>query len=191
MTDNSGVDWKKKYMDLRARFIESLEIGYRSGYEQGASEKQMELMMQQAQQAQAEAQQMQMGQMPQQAQEDGQQAQVGPDEIDSAIAELESLVNKSEGDTKNDLKKSLENLKLVKVSKDFEKTLKKSKVKEFSLFPKKVSNSYTYNMPGEKKQAVGMQNKIIDDIFKKWNHESEKTTRSILDVLGTESNKKD
>lgn len=189
MSNQSGVDWKQKYMDLRARFIESLEIGYRSGYEQGASEKQMEMMMQQAQQAQAQAQQMQ-SQMGQQSQEEPGQPQVGPDEIDSAIAELESLVNKSEGEVGSSLKKSLENLKMIKVTKDFENTLKKSKVKEFSLFPK-VSKSYTHNMPSEKKQGVGMQNKIINDIFKKWDSESEKSTKSILDVLGTESNKKD
>lgn len=190
--ENTGVDYQKKYMDLRARFIESLDIAFRSGYEQGYNESQVQAQAEQAQmmaqQMQAQQAQMQGGQIPPgmegQAAMPGQQQQGS--EMDSAIAELESLINKSEI-TKDDLKKSIEALKtqtmLNKISK---MTLGLKKAETKKLLPPAYSKSFSINLSENSKQAVTGQQKIVDDLLSKWSDEQSKSTRDISQVLNTE-----
>lgn len=188
---SNGINWEKKYKDLRSTFVEALDVSYRNGYEQGMNDAAaQQIQEQQAQMAAQQQQQAQMmGQMsaPQQGQEAQGYSPVGPDEMDSAISELEQLVNKSE-DSENlqKLKKSLESLRMAKATKDLVTSLKKNKFKE-SVITGPVLKSMRAHVPTETKKEVAMQSKVIDDVFKKWNAESQASTNNILDVLGVEN----
>jgi hypothetical protein len=203
MQGYDGIDYKKKYMDLRARFVEALDIAFRTGYEQGYNESQIQSM---AQQAQMQAQQtaMMQGQMGaagtgdygmEQSSEGEMSApetsgqpvgpETGGDEMDAAIAELEQLVNKSEPSIE-DMKKSLE---VIKNNRMFQKLQKATKEagKKMGQPPKPLSLSYKVNLPEDAKQAVSMQSKIVDDILKKWEQEAQNSARDITSILGTEA----
>lgn len=199
MQGNDGIDYKKKYMDLRARFIEALDVAFRTGYEQGANETQVQNM---AQQAQMQAQQAAMMQsqmaagpgMDQQApgaemspdmQGQGPVPEAGGDEMDGAIAELEGLVNKKEPSI-DDLKKSLETIKNSRMHQKLQKATKQIG-KKMAQAPQPLSLSYSVNLPEESKQVVSMQSKVVSDILNKWENEAQKSARDITSVLGNEA----
>lgn len=176
--ENNGVDYKKKYQNLRARYIEAIDVAYRSGFEAGMTKAQQESMMQQMQ---MQAAQQAQGGMPAQGPAAAQPPQIqGPDEVSQAVAELESLVNKSEPSV-DDLKKTINSLKDNLMHKSLSE-----KTKEIGL-PKVYSNSYKVNLPESGKQEVAIQTKIVDDILNKWSQEATEVSRDIATVLGTES----
>lgn len=179
--ENNGVDYKKKYQNLRARYIEAIDVAYRSGFEAGMSKAQQDSIAQQMQMQAQQMQQMQGGMPPQGAgQERPPQQMQGPDEVSQAVAELESLVNKSEPSI-DDLKKTINTLKDNLMHKSLSE-----KTKEIGL-PKVYSNSYKVNLPENSKQEVAVQAKIVDDILNKWSQESSEASRDIATALGTES----
>jgi hypothetical protein len=51
------VNWKQKYTELKAKFMESVDMAFRLGFEQGAQQASQDAAMQQAQAAQQMAQQ--------------------------------------------------------------------------------------------------------------------------------------
>lgn len=184
---NYGIDYKKKYEDLKARFIESLDMAFRTGYEQGYSESQV--------QAQAEQAQMMQQQIMQQQVPPGMDAQAVPgqqapqsqgSEMDGLIGELEGLVNKSEV-TSDDLKKSIQNIKDVAMFASLSKKTKEiamnKSLNKFSNF----SNSYKINLSENSKQAITDQAKIVDNVLNKWEQEAQNSTRDIATILGTEA----
>ena len=196
---SDSVDYKKKYQDLRGRFINSMDSAFRMGYEKGSGDAQMQQMQQQqAQQAQMQ-QQMQQAQMqgqdpgmaqdpnaqdpnaqdPNAQQAQGAQQQPGSqEELDQYISELEGLVNKSEIKS-DDLKKSLEKIKTFQMM---------SKIK---FKPMAKSNSFApqaaANLTGNAKRELSLQQKIIDDIMTKWEQEAPKSIGEAMQVLGTEA----
>jgi len=200
MQGYDGIDYKKKYMDLRARFVEALDIAFRTGYEQGYNESQIQNM---AQQAQMQAQQtaMMQGQMgaadysmqqpsggeipAPEASGQNVNPEAGGDEIDAAIAELEQLVNKSEPSI-DDMKKSLEVIKNNRMFQKLQKATKEAS-KKMGQPPRPLSLSYKVNLPEDAKQAVSMQAKIVDDILKKWEQEAQNSAKDITAILGTEA----
>lgn len=197
MQGNDGIDYKKKYMDLRARFVESLDVAFRTGYEQGANEAQIQSMAQQAQQMNAMAGT--QGGMPSGGPESqggapspgmeqpgmpGQpeQPEQSSDEMDQAISQLEELVNKSEDLSMADLKKTID---LMKSEHTHRKMLKATK--SIDITPKAFSQSYKSNMNNSSKASVAMQQKIVDDILRKWESEEAGSSRDITHLLGTEA----
>lgn len=194
---NDGVDYKRKYEDLKARYIQSLDVAFRTGYEQGFNESQNQAMAQQAQQAAQQAQMMGAGmQQPpgaetvnvpsgqDQASAPDMEAQDQPttqDELDQAIAQLEQLVNKSEPSI-DDLKKSLE---LIRSEHLHKKMMKKTK--SIDITPRPFSQSYKSNLSENSKAAVSLQQKIVDDILRKWESEQDQSSRDITQILGTEA----
>lgn len=193
---NDGIDYKKKYEDLRSRYIQSLDVAFRTGYEQGFNESQNQAMAQQAaQQSQMMGAMQSQAGMPQQDQGGAPQDQAGTvevpsgqeqsaqgqDELDEAISTLEQLVNKSEPSI-GDLKKSIEMIK----SEHLHKKLMK-KTKSIDITPKQYSTSYKVNLPENSKAAVAMQQKIVDDILRKWEQEQGQSSRDITQVLSTEA----
>jgi hypothetical protein len=189
MADN-GVDYKKKYEDLKARYIQSLDVAFRTGYEQGFSESQNQAMAQQAQmQFQgmagsgmqpppgAETVEVPSGQEPSASEQQPETA----DELDQAISTLEKLVNKSEPSIE-DLKKSIEMIKTEHLHKKITK-----KTKSIDITPKQYSQSYRVNLPENSKAEVAMQQRIVDDILRKWEKEQGQSSRDITQVLGTEA----
>jgi len=188
-----SVDYKGKYLAMRQKLISSVDAAYRMGYSDGAKKAQLDAMAQQAQQqmqqgqqmmqqAQEQQAQMQQQQQPQdpnqeqmaqeaQQQQDQQQMQQqdqGPTEMDQHIAELESIVNKSEGFDVSELMKSIDRLKSSQKAQ-----------KPFSV-------SFTHNMSENSKRDLSMQEKIVGDIFKKWESEEQKTQSEIGTILGVE-----
>lgn len=154
MADN-GIDYKKKYEDLKARYIQSLDVAFRTGYEQGFSESQNQAISEQ----QLET----------------------ADELDQAISTLEQLVSKSEPSIE-DLKKSIEMIKTEHLHKKITK-----KTKSIDITPKQYSQSYRVNLPENSKAEVAMQQRIVDDILRKWEKEQGQSSRDITQVLGTEA----
>lgn len=190
MQGNDGIDYKKKYMDLRARFVEALDIAFRTGYEQGANEQQVQNMAQQAQMQAQQAAMMQgqitggpgMDQPP--GAENPESLEAADSEMDAAISELEGLVNKSEPSV-DDMKKSIEALKNSRMHQKLQKATKEAG-KKLNQPPKPLSLSYKVNLPEESKQTVSMQSKIVDDILNKWEQEAQNSAKDITSVLGTE-----
>lgn len=187
----SKVDYKRKYLELRSKFISSLDVAYRLGYEQGTKES----MVQQAQQQMAQAQQQQamvaqqMAAAGQQQGAEGQPAQDqgaedpsmqeqqmaaagqpvgGGDEMDQYIAEIESLVNKSEPALAEELKKAIGNLKKGA------KTVKPA-----------LSLGFNKNLPESQKMAVTKQEQIVKNLMTKWDEEANAATKNILDIVKT------
>jgi len=130
-----AADYRVKYIDLRSKLVESTDVAYRLGYEEGLKKGQ-EQAQQQMEQQQAEMEQQQMmaqqgmegqeGQMPQgmegqEGQEgqmpqgmEGQESQMPQgqeefegSEIDQHINELESLVAKGEKPKVTDIRKAV------------------------------------------------------------------------------------
>lgn len=173
----SSINWEQKYKNLRANFLKSLDVSYRSGYEQGFNDASMEAMAQQAQTMQQSQAQMQqqaapqqqipqdIGMNPEEQQiEQAPEAQAEGSELDSQIATLESLVNKSEIFSPN-LRKSI------------------SKIKTDVLG---LQNMYNQNLSETQKQSVSAQEKMVNDIIQKWQSEQDGLSKDIASVLGTQ-----
>lgn len=177
--NSNKVDYKRKYLDLRSKFVSSLDVAYRLGYDQAtkdATVQQAQMQMQQAQmQMQQAAQQQGMmaqlaggagqeGQpMPEDAQGQGQPQEGGQpagDEIDDYIAQIEELVNKTEN-VPEDLKKAIEGIKVVKTKPNF-------------------SLSYKHNLPEHQKKVLTKQEEIVESLMKKWDEEAKSTANDII-----------
>jgi hypothetical protein len=212
---NEAIDYKKKYLDLRARMVSSMDLAFRMGYQQGAQEAnqqamQQQMQMQQAQQQQMMAMQGQTGQEqegqpgePQPGQEEvvdqGQEMGPGgpqeaqpvgpqPEELDQYIGELESLVSKGELSA-DDLKKSIEKLKSFQVNVRLTKSLAAIKTPK-SLSnnrPMKLNPRAAANLTHSDKSNLSMQERVISNIMKKWEDETPKVVSQAMQTLGTEA----
>lgn len=167
---NNGIDYKRKYEELKARYIQSLDLAFRSGYEQGFNESKNQQNSQQLEPLPSTPENMDRPMNP----------ESDSDELDQAIAKLENLVNKSEPSA-DDLKKSID---LIKNEHMHKKMLKKTKSLNAL---DKVSNSYKVNLPENSKAAVAMQQKVVEDILRKWETEESKISKDITQFLGTEA----
>lgn len=205
------IDYRKKYQDLRGRFISSMDAAFRMGYEQGsndanqaAMQQQMQMQAQQMQAQQAAAQgnapgtpspgeafgqeeqgigssegQPQPGQGP--GEPVGAPGQDMGTELDQHIGELESLVTKSEI-SPEELKKSLEKLKILRWSNQFKKNLKPLNKSLTHKFPSLAAA----NLTAEAKREVSMQERIISDMMAKWEKEAKQASGEIMSAIGTE-----
>ena len=176
------IDYKVRYKELKAKMLESIDVSYRLGYEQGfkeaTQEAQMAQMQQQAQQAQA-MQQAAMGQdpnmqdpnapqdpnmqdpnmggqqMPEMGQEEmEEQVPEQSAELDQYLAELESMVSKGEKPSVIELRKT------VNAISDLRKSQKQK-------------------MKSNKQQVVSAQKSIVDNLIKKWSSKSDETVEDI------------
>lgn len=172
---NNKVDYKKKYLDLRSKFISSLDVAFRLGYEQASKEaaiQQAQTQMQQmAQQQQMMAQQQTMpsgadqqmlDQQPEEGQPQGDQEGAG-DQVDDYIAQIENLVNKTEN-VPEDLKKAIQGIKAVKTKPNF-------------------SFSYTHNLPEHQKKVLTKQEEIVESLMKKWDEEAKNAANDIIKTV--------
>lgn len=176
---NGGVDYKKKYYSLRQRFVSTLSVSFRSGYEQGynaALMAQPQGMPQQPGQEGGEPGQA-TGAPGQAAQPDEGESQPQEDELDQSIAELESLIAKTENS--GNLKKSLDHLKTKRV--------KAKEAKMFKSMAKQTASNGWKNLSHTQRQAVTLQEKIVKNVLTKWEQEENKTTDAITRLLGTEA----
>lgn len=200
------IDYKKKYLDLRAKMISSMDMAFRMGYEQGATDANQQALQQQV----AAQQQAMMGGQPQDgqmqdgapsdqamegqqqvdAQIPGGQDQMQPsvampqnEELDQYINELEGLVSKKEI-SPSDLRKSLEKIKNFSTNTKLAKSIGSKKFQPFkTVLPARASA----NMTSDDKRNLSMQEKVIEDIMKKWENEAPKTTSQAMQALGVEA----
>jgi hypothetical protein len=162
------IDYKKKYYSLRSRYISAIDLAFRSGYEQGYTDG----TQQQQQQVMAGMQGMGAPQggegQPQGAPEGAPEgAPQGGGEMDQYIQTLEELVSKGEP-SMDDLKKSIQDMKMAQMS-------------------KRVASSGYKNLNHKAKQAVSMQEKIVNDLMTKWEEQEKTTAQTLTRLVSTEA----
>jgi hypothetical protein len=179
-------DYKVKYLDLRAKLLESTDVSYRLGYEDGlkegqqaAQQQQMEQQMMEQQQAAAMGGAMPPGaeggappppgmegemppeemgaQMPQAGGEEDMGEAEGS-ELDQHIGELESMVQKGEKPLVSDLRKAVESLSTLRKSQKAKKSQKVQRV-------------------------VSSQKSLVDNIMKKWENESKNVGENLESII--------
>lgn len=121
---SAEINYKNKYMELRSKYMNDLDVAFRLGFEQGGQQAQQDQAMQQEQQAQ-EIQTAAAGAQPGQPGAEGaapggdpgmdQNSAGAPEtgsehpqgsELDQHIAKLESMIAKAEKSSPEELKKS-------------------------------------------------------------------------------------
>jgi hypothetical protein len=150
-----SLDYKQKYLELRAKMLENIEISYRLGYEHGASEAQLSAM----QQTQAQAQEItppqeqipnnQTGIPEASVNEYGDMSELDASnlsELDSSIQELENLVAKGEKPTILCMREAVN--KLAELRKTQQEKMKRNQT-----------------------QVTSSQKSLVDGILKKWEKE--------------------
>ena len=166
----ADLDFRHKYLELRAKFLKSTDTAYRLGYEQGLKDASMQ-QMQQQQAQQQQMQEMQMQQSQQQGQESeqpqGQPQDQGQQEDQSQGQEQPQ----GQGQQEDHLGQSMDELGNI---------VNKNEVHSVSSF---LGSSAHHNLDSNQKAAVTMQKRIVDNILKKWEDESKKTSKDIMDNL--------
>lgn len=149
------IDWKKKYQELKSKFMESVDMAFRLGFEQGKQQAGQDQAMQAQNQANSMPGGANGGESPDPTQANG-PTQPGDDqsspmpggatpneppnpavpmaesehpdgsELDQHISKLESMLGKSEDLDLNDLKKTVDDLKSLQKSYKEQLNLKKS-----------------------------------------------------------------
>jgi hypothetical protein len=201
-----NIDYRKKYMEIRALLISSVDQAFRSGYTQGAKDAQMDSMVQQ--QA-AQAQQLASMQNGGQPGQDGgpmspedQAGQVmdgaaeayaedGTSELENSMAELEQELSKAEVD------KVAVTIQLANLTRSLKKIKEANELKKSSSHIKKIKNAhnklselslgYKNNLTNTHKKAVSAQQMIVDNILKKWEDQEKEASQGILNILESEN----
>jgi hypothetical protein len=190
--------------------MESVDVAFRLGYEQGAQSAQMQQMQQQQQQIAAKQAQMDTnGINDNQVQDGSNGAQIQDDsrgvgqqtgaagapqgmsgsELDNHINELEGLMQKSEYGTDQweTLKKSVDNLKAIKVKMDL--SLNQDLIKSIGRNlnkPLVITGRAKHNMSDNSKNALTLQHKIVGEIMDTWTKEEAGLPTDIIKILQTE-----
>lgn len=141
---NGKIDWKSKYMELRSKYMNAIDVAFRLGHEEGAREAEMENLQMQVQEMEEQAamaeQEAMMGEEPmvdeegmpieeEMPMEEGMEGEeMGMEgegnELDDSINELESFVKEEKFDVTQIMKsmhetgdvKVLENDKVNKIN---------------------------------------------------------------------------
>lgn len=189
------VNYKSKYMALRAKYIEDVDMAFRLGMEQGIQQAQQDQMAQQ--QANAQAMQ-QAGVQNEEVQSEAQPTeQVGqdpsagqPTELDQHISKLEGMLS---GSKDPEIKKSIDGLIVMRKAELQAIQFKKSEeaikgiAKALHKPSFKMSVQASHNLTNSAKAAVSMQHKIVNDVMAKMEEEEKKASKSIKDILNVES----
>lgn len=193
----SEVDYKKKYKELKAAFLQTTDRSFRLGYQQGMKDCRLEMLQQQQQQQEQAQMGMQVpeeGQAPPTEQAEMAAQMQGTDELGEKIAELSELISKAEGLAKSEegskasqllveLTASLDTLRqaqsslATKLVKSSEKQLERA---YHGL--KNTSQSFKSNMDSDKKAAVSMQKKMVDSLIAKFDEEK---SRAVDDIFSS------
>lgn len=212
---NNQNNYRTKYLELRTKYINDLDMAFRLGVEQGMQQAQQ----QQALEAQAQTQEMETRQVEAEAMGNGEEqpggppgessgeqpgerqstddgasapVQTGASEMDQHIGKLESMLGGS-SETPEEVKKSLQALVSLRKKEKFDFEMKKSEqaisgIAKALHKPKfKIGVQAKHNLNSNAKQAVTMQHKIVNDIMKAWQSEENKASKDITNILNIES----
>ena len=173
-----AADYKKKYLDIRNKLIEAVDVAFRDGYEQGMKEGE-QAAQQQAQEEQMMQEQAMMeqeaamnGQAPEEMtgvppeapigeEEGGMPMDMGEEEgseLDSHISELEGMVSKGEKPKIADLRKAVAGMV------DLRKNQKNT-------FAKKTE------------KVISGQKSLVDNLLKKWETDAKDVTEDLEEVI--------
>lgn len=173
------ADYRTKYIEMRAKFIEASDIAYRLGFEEGMKEGQQaaeqavqqQQMDMQAQQAAMQGMPPEAGgpENPEMAAQEGQMDQLAPEELagedvesgselDSQISELEGLVAKGQKPSVLDMRKAVESLS----------TLRKSQRDQWAK---------------KRAKTISVQKKFVDNILNKWEKETKDVTEGLEEIV--------
>lgn len=178
-------DYKLKYLDLREKFLNAVDVAFKMGYENGAKDTTVQMQAQQAQQMAADAQAAkaaadasagqpgqeqpdQGGEVPQ----EGDEAQPQPDQqVPSVDQDLDQQLGQLQGMTKTEKKV---------------KPLKKGELKPMHTIeishPHESKSSF-HNLDNKKKAANHLQKQLVDNILKKMEEEAPKAAYDILNIV--------
>lgn len=222
------INWKQKYIELKSKYRNSVDMAFRLGIEEGMKQGQLDNANQQLQQANADKQNaMGGGEQPGKPNNNGapgtpdqgeapdksgapsiqpgavepvQPAGTSPmadsehpqgSELDQHIAKLEGMLSKSEVPME-DLKKSLEELRVMSENMKMNHELRKSAMaipaiaKALHKPEFKFGVTAQHNLSSTAKAAVTMQHQIVSDVMEKWEAEEKKAGKDILSTLGIE-----
>lgn len=192
----SQIDYKTKYLELKAKFLNTVDTTWRLGYEAGLKDAQLEQLQQQAQMAmqQPEPGKEQSGvegEASEQPEETRQPSNApNEDELGQHIEKLESMLGKSENISSlelNDLKKTLNDIRSLQVQINLTKSMdsiKNSRLTKTS--PLNLSPKIQKNLPENSKKALTLQHEIVSKVMEKWESESKQAANSIADILNIE-----
>jgi hypothetical protein len=195
------TDYKAKYNDLKMKYLNTVDLSWRLGYEQGLKDAQTE---------QAQQQQMQSDAMDQQAAgtqpgeesaapgtEEKSEAQPpvsqnpnGDDELGQHIEKLESMLGKAEITPfeLQDLKKTLNDIRSLQVSINLTKSMESIKNVKMGKLNKSQAFSprAIANLPEQSKKALTLQEKIVADVFTKWAKDESQASSAISSILNVD-----
>lgn len=193
------INWKSKYTELKAKYMNAVDAAFRIGMEQGMQQAQMQQMQDQAQQ-QAEAEAAQQGGQPGQPGEEGAPQEGGEmaqsehpqgSELDQHISQLEGMLGKSEL-TEQDMAAMKKSLASLKFAADMKKSDAAVKGIAKALKPApKMSAQAQHNLTPTAKAAVHGQAKIVENIMKAWEEQESDLSNSIINIVAGEGLKKD
>ena len=196
------IDYKQKYQELKAKFMSSVDSAWQDGYQHGMQDSQLDQAAQQQQQADQMAMaangQPQSGQQEEVAPGEEPEAQPGQpqsqnpngDELDQHIQKLESMLGKSEINPMElgDLKKTLADIRSLQVQINLTKSM--ASIKNTKMAPLKKSLTLSprvqANLPEPAKKALSLQEKIVADVFSKWEKDESQATSSISNILNVD-----
>lgn len=174
----SKINWEQKYKTLKKNFMDTIDIAFRIGFEQGYLQAQRELQDQmadlkqqmaglmaqgtqnvQSQQNDTQSQSLLEQTLPQSTSSPGQdESNMSSSELYSKIMQLEEVLNKSEDDI-------------------YEQKAKKSMLNLQSMFNKNLSHTQKRNLVG--------QEKMIRDILEKWKKQKKALSEDFSAVVST------
>lgn len=199
------INYKEKYKELKLKLKDLSDLSFRLGVEEGLrqgqiqqQQQQQQMEMQQAQAAQAQGMLGEQGQPGQEDQQQDPNAQPGQEasngsELDSHIAQLESMLQKTDAGKPEyaALKKSLDSVKAFQSDLRHKHDLKKSEeaIKAIGKALKKpfaMNKRAESNMSQFAKGALNSQEKLVQDIMKGWADEEKTVLAQVNKTLGIE-----
>jgi len=197
------INWKSKYIELKAKYMSAVDAAFRIGMEQGMQQAQVQQAQDQAAQQQTQDQQAQDGQPGQEsAPQDGdeQSGSENPQgsELDQHISQLEGMLGKSEltVDDMQALQKSVAALK-------FGIEMKKSDIAVRSIanslrpaypavkIPTAISKTADANLNNHAKAALNLQAQIVANVMAGFEEEEVNLSKNIANIVAGEGLKKD
>jgi hypothetical protein len=184
------TDYKAKYNDLKMKYLNTVDLSWRLGYEQGLKDAQTE---------QAQQQQMQSDAMDQQAagtQPGEESAAPGTEEKSEAQPPVSQNPNGDDELGKaeitpfelQDLKKTLNDIRSLQVSINLTKSMESIKNVKMGKLNKSQAFSprAIANLPEQSKKALTLQEKIVADVFTKWAKDESQASSAISSILNVD-----
>ena len=191
----NNQQWKTKYQDLKLKFMDSIDVAFRLGFEQGAQNAQIQAQQQQADQATQQAQMVQQGQPGQDPNAQPGEQQPGQDgsELDSHISHLEGMLSQSKQGSpeQQGLQKSIDGIKSFQSGLKQTYELRKSEqaIKAIGKAMKpafSIGKQATKNMSEPAKKALNQQEQIVQDLMKSFAEEEARASEAIVKTLSFE-----